>query len=150
MVARLALVRERALTSDKAAVRNLAALMEDFVRFFPAHTAKEDQAFLSPEEQTHLLEEGFAFDQRLLHTHYEALLDAREGKPPAAASAGVPLEGPSATPYSCMVCGHTYDPCLGDPTHRIPPGTPFSELPEGWICPHCHANRNVFLALRRP
>lgn len=155
-VARLALVRERVLTGDKAAVRDLAALMEDLARFYPAHIAKEDQAFflpcmafLSEEEQARLLEEGFAFDQRLLHTHYEALLDAREGKPPAAVVASAPLEGPAATPYGCMVCGYTYDPRLGDATQRIPPGTPFSGLPADWICPHCHANLKVFLALNR-
>ena len=155
--ARMALVRERVLMGDKAAVRDLAALMEDVARFYPLHIAKEDQAFflpcmefLSAEEQARLLEEGFAFDQRLLHTHFEALADVREGKPPAPAAQAVPLEGADARAYGCMVCGYTHDPRLGDPTQRIPPGTPFNQLPESWICPHCHANLKVFLTLQRP
>lgn len=39
--------------------------------------------------------------------------------------------------YECKACGWVYDPALGDPDGGIPPGTPFDELGNGWICPGC-------------
>jgi rubredoxin len=39
--------------------------------------------------------------------------------------------------WICLVCDYVYDPAVGDPTQGVPPGTPFGELPEGWICPDC-------------
>jgi rubredoxin/molybdopterin converting factor small subunit len=38
--------------------------------------------------------------------------------------------------YQCR-CGYVYDPKEGDATQGIAPGTPFSELPETWVCPLC-------------
>lgn len=46
--------------------------------------------------------------------------------------------------WECTVCGYIYDPELGDPTTDIAAGTPFSELPEGWICPDCGATADLF------
>lgn len=45
----------------------------------------------------------------------------------------------------CGVCWHVYDPEIGDPVWQIPPGTPFSALPEHWRCPHCDAPRDRFM-----
>ncbi len=39
--------------------------------------------------------------------------------------------------YMCGPCGYIYDEDVGDPTQDVPPGTPFSRLPEGWVCPDC-------------
>lgn len=39
--------------------------------------------------------------------------------------------------WICLICDYIYDPAVGDPTQNIPPGTPFEELPEEWICPDC-------------
>jgi rubredoxin len=39
--------------------------------------------------------------------------------------------------WICLVCDYVYDPAVGDPTQGIPPGTPFEELPEDWVCPDC-------------
>lgn len=39
--------------------------------------------------------------------------------------------------YQCLECGYIYDPVKGDPKGRIPPGTPFEELPPTWCCPEC-------------
>lgn len=39
--------------------------------------------------------------------------------------------------YVCILCGYVYDPAEGDPEGGIPAGTPFEELPEGWVCPAC-------------
>jgi flavin reductase (DIM6/NTAB) family NADH-FMN oxidoreductase RutF/rubredoxin len=57
----------------------------------------------------------------------------REAKAPAAAAT-----------YSCGVCGHTYDPALGDPEHGIAPGTRFEDLPADWECPVCGAAKDKF------
>lgn len=153
-VARLALVRERVLKGEASAARDLAALLEELVRFYPAHIAKEDEAFFLPcmdyfteEEQGRLLEEGRDFDRNLVHTFFESLVDAREGKAPAAADL-VELWGPAANRYGCMVCGYTYDPCAGDASQHIPPGTPFDQLPGDWVCPHCHVVQRMFVALK--
>jgi rubredoxin len=45
----------------------------------------------------------------------------------------------------CGVCWSVYDPAEGDPVWQIPPGTPFSQLPEEWRCPNCDAPRERFL-----
>ncbi len=46
--------------------------------------------------------------------------------------------------YECQVCGYIYDPEVGDPDGGIPPGTPFEELPEDWVCPVCGADKSNF------
>ena len=30
--------------------------------------------------------------------------------------------------YECTVCGYIYDPAIGDPDAKIPPGTPFEKF----------------------
>ncbi len=47
----------------------------------------------------------------------------------------------------CGVCWHVYDPAQGDPIWQIPPGTPFSALPEDWRCPNCDAAQQRFMRL---
>jgi len=39
--------------------------------------------------------------------------------------------------YVCSVCGYVYDPAVGVPEEGIAPGTPFDQLPEGFLCPIC-------------
>ena len=46
--------------------------------------------------------------------------------------------------YVCMICGYKYDPEEGDPDSGIPPGTPFEELPDDWVCPVCGAEKRFF------
>ncbi len=46
--------------------------------------------------------------------------------------------------YRCTICAYIYDPEKGDPESRIPPGTPFEELPDDWICPVCGATKDQF------
>ncbi|NLP11867.1 rubredoxin, partial [bacterium] len=31
-----------------------------------------------------------------------------------------------------------------DPENGIPPGTPFDELPEEWVCPVCYVTKDRF------
>ncbi len=46
--------------------------------------------------------------------------------------------------YVCAICGYVYDPAKGDPTQGIAPGTPFSKVPDWWICPECGADKGAF------
>jgi rubredoxin len=49
--------------------------------------------------------------------------------------------------YQCNVCGYIYDPAEGDPSNGVQPGTAFSELPDGWRCPLCGADKSQFTKL---
>ena len=49
--------------------------------------------------------------------------------------------------YQCTECSYVYDPALGDEAQGIPPGTPFSELPDDWVCPICAAAKSKFISL---
>jgi rubredoxin/sulfur carrier protein ThiS len=46
--------------------------------------------------------------------------------------------------YQCR-CQYVYDPAVGDPTQDIPPGTPFEELPDTWVCPQCGLSKSYFV-----
>ncbi|WP_199917020.1 rubredoxin [Parazoarcus communis] len=47
----------------------------------------------------------------------------------------------------CGICWYVYDPAEGDEVWQIPPGTPFSALPEHWACPNCDAPRHKFMVV---
>lgn len=49
-----------------------------------------------------------------------------------------------AKKYRCTICDHVYDPAEGDPLSKIPPGTPFENLPDSWVCPDCGATKADF------
>ena len=46
--------------------------------------------------------------------------------------------------WQCTLCEYVYDPALGDPTGAVAPGTAFADLPDGWVCPDCGADREYF------
>ncbi len=56
--------------------------------------------------------------------------------------------------YECTVCDYVYDPEIGDPSYSgeggyhpeggIDEGTSFEDLPDDWVCPKCHANKDMF------
>lgn len=46
--------------------------------------------------------------------------------------------------YKCIACGYIYVPAAGDPFGNIAPGTPFEDLPEGWVCPDCGLGKEEF------
>jgi rubredoxin len=46
--------------------------------------------------------------------------------------------------FKCAICGYLYDPELGDPEGEVQPGTPFSGLPDDYICPICGAGKDEF------
>ncbi len=47
--------------------------------------------------------------------------------------------------FRCPVCGHEYDQARGDPSQGIGPETPFRDLPPGWRCPVCTAEKSAFV-----
>ncbi len=49
------------------------------------------------------------------------------------------------TRLECRICWYLYDPAAGDEVEQIPPGTPFTALPEHWRCPQCDAAKDKFL-----
>lgn len=63
-------------------------------------------------------------------------------------ASGRQLKGFRMTPktdrFVCTGCGYVYDPADGDPEKGVPPGTPFAQLPENWICPICYAGKDAF------
>lgn len=54
--------------------------------------------------------------------------------------------------YQCQTvdCGYIYDPDRGDRRRKIPAGTAFSDLPDGWHCPSCGAGKKMFRPLAGP
>ena len=46
--------------------------------------------------------------------------------------------------WECTACGYVYNPEKGDPDNGIPPGTPFEELPDNWVCPQCGVSKDFF------
>jgi rubredoxin len=52
--------------------------------------------------------------------------------------------GSEMAKYRCVICGYIYDPEGGDTEYGIPPGTPFEELPDDWVCPICGATKDQF------
>ena len=54
---------------------------------------------------------------------------------------------PGTGRWICDPCGFIYDPEEGDPDSGIDPGTPFSDIPDDWMCPICGACKSDFREL---
>lgn len=52
-----------------------------------------------------------------------------------------------ATRLECKICWHVYDPAEGCEVWQVPPGTPFTALPDHWRCPVCDGARDQFMVL---
>lgn len=46
--------------------------------------------------------------------------------------------------YRCTMCDYIYDPAVGDSSQDVAAGTPFEQLPAGWVCPECGAAKDKF------
>ena len=46
--------------------------------------------------------------------------------------------------WQCTVCGFTYEEAEGMPEEGFPPGTPWEDIPEDWLCPDCGAGKADF------
>ncbi|NHJ00487.1 MAG: rubredoxin [Candidatus Heimdallarchaeota archaeon] len=51
--------------------------------------------------------------------------------------------------FCCRVCGYIYKPEIGDAVLGIKPGTPFTRLPNDWVCPVCFAEKKVFFSFKK-
>lgn len=58
-----------------------------------------------------------------------------------------PASGP-VTSYQCSNCLTIYDKKLGDPLSNIPPGVPFEDLPETYLCHVCDSPKKYFLPVK--
>jgi rubredoxin len=50
--------------------------------------------------------------------------------------------------YKCEVCGYEYDENLGDSQSNISEGISFKNLPHGWRCPVCGADKDRFFEVK--
>lgn len=46
--------------------------------------------------------------------------------------------------WRCTICNYVYDPAKGDLGNGVAVGTSFEELPDGWVCPICGADKDMF------
>jgi len=51
------------------------------------------------------------------------------------------------TRLECKICWYVYEPTAGDPVWQVPPGTPFTRLPDHWKCPECDGARDQFMVI---
>lgn len=49
----------------------------------------------------------------------------------------------------CSVCQWIYDPAVGEPIQNVQPNTPWSEVPDSFLCPECSLGKDVFDALAK-
>lgn len=55
---------------------------------------------------------------------------------------------PSLTKFKCTICGHIYNPMVGDPDSGIAAGTPFEEIPNDWVCPICGVGKEDYIKMK--
>ncbi len=107
---------------------------------------------------THILFIGKVVDSELLDESKEPLTydyyhKEMKGKAPKNAPTYIKEDdkkddsGTSGAKYECEVCGYVYDPAEGDESQGIPPGTPFEDLPDDWVCPVCAAAKSDFVSM---
>ena len=46
--------------------------------------------------------------------------------------------------WNCTICNYVYDPEVGDDANGVAPGTPFEDIPDGWVCPQCGMGKDMF------
>lgn len=97
--------------------------------------------FRSPDgrELGFVLTGGRTSEQRTLASRMPPLLAPAPEEPPEAMSVAATMPR-----YVCDICGHIYDPKEGDPDSGIPPGTPWEQVPDDWVCPVCGAGKADF------
>ncbi len=49
--------------------------------------------------------------------------------------------------YKCDICSYIYDSEVGDEENGIKAGTDFNNLPEGWVCPICGIEKEMFYSI---
>lgn len=46
--------------------------------------------------------------------------------------------------WQCIVCGWIYDEAEGCEYEDLPPGTPWEDVPEDFVCPECGVGKEDF------
>lgn len=46
--------------------------------------------------------------------------------------------------WQCFFCGYIYDEEKGEPEADVAPGTPWSKVPDSFLCPDCGAAKADF------
>jgi len=76
-----------------------------------------------------------------LLARYPAVASHHEGSPPDVPGAEAVDTGAPAVVAArggrCPVCGYTYVTATGAPREGFPAGTPWSSVPDTWVCPDC-------------
>jgi rubredoxin len=57
---------------------------------------------------------------------------------------GPVADAPAYKVWLCVVCGFVYNERDGWPAEGIPPGTPWEDIPDDWLCPDCGAGKSNF------
>jgi anaerobic nitric oxide reductase flavorubredoxin len=75
--------------------------------------------------------------------------------PKPAVNGGLPFAEPVAATCAadnrvmqCSVCQWLYDPAIGEPMQDVAPGTPWSQVPDTFLCPECGLGKDVFDELK--
>ncbi len=58
---------------------------------------------------------------------------------------GAAFDRSTTQKWICLQCSMIYDPAIGDPDGGIAAGTPFTDIPEDWVCPICGAKKKSFI-----
>jgi rubredoxin len=53
------------------------------------------------------------------------------------------MKGEKMQKWECP-CGYIYDPEEGDYENGVDPGTAWDDVPAGWVCPKCGAEKEDF------
>jgi hemerythrin-like domain-containing protein len=82
---RLVGANKRYINGDEKALEEIVACIAQLADFYPHHIEKEDRRFFAPVmklftpvERDAMLEEGFRFDQELIHRKYKEVVAAAE------------------------------------------------------------------------
>ena len=73
-------------------------------------------------------------------------LPASEAQPaaPEVTPCAAPAVADLGPKMQCSVCQWIYDPEQGEPNQDVQPGTPWSEVPDNFLCPECSLGKDVF------
>ncbi len=122
-------------------------MLRDAGRFTPRNAAKVLQEI---DVGSHTIFIGNIVDADVLNEKpcmsYDYYHQVKRGSTPKTAPSYIEekRESPKGAKYRCTICGYIYDPEKGDPDGGIKPGTPFEEIPDGWVCPVCGAAKSDF------
>ncbi|MFH1010112.1 MAG: flavin reductase [bacterium] len=138
--------------SFKGGVTGCPLVTENALSIFDARVFAQVDAgthtvFLADVVQAEIVQKG----NPLTYTYYQQVKRGKTPKNAPTYQKPIPISEVKRSQkimksYRCSVCGYLYEPEKGDPESGIPPGTPFEELPDDWVCPVCGSPKDVFEA----